>query len=584
MWSRHIALRAATSRSASCTHRHQSQNSLINTKHINNNHNYHVNLRTNNYLPHQSYRATRYLSNDRSDYEIQQQSEEQKQAKKQVEQHQQQLHQQQQPISTTESFLGTTGEHVFTPCLMVDEDRLIKNIKNMQKKADDNHIKLRPHIKTHKSIKIAQMQREHGAVGITASKVSEAVTFLQNGFTDITLAYPVVQVDKARYLLQSAMDVMKQRRGTIDEEAADEVKLHVLVDNVRGIQAYRQAVEELNYPGKLNVMVEIDTGMNRCGVTEDDYEFEQTPLEGPEVPIPSTAEAEIREHSVAGTLQGRFHTVLDQLMLTQRPMTAKPRHQKLNFSGLLSYGGHAYTAPSRTEVTNMANEEADTLGRLRARINMDYAVPTENIECSVGSTPMELVREKFDGITEMRPGSYVFMDLSNVLKGLAPPSSISLVVLATVISDSPKYWIIDAGSKVLSNDQGTLGCLAGMGYGVGLPINEYKALTSSDELLQLSDASMEENATIQSKESKLPAVHIPGTNWNMNDLVVTRLSEEHGWIEKTGANKGKINLGDVLAIIPNHSCTVINLADSFYLRHADGSISSVPIDARGKTF
>ena len=79
-------------------------------------------------------------------------------------------------------------DDLITPATLVDYDRLVKNIKNMANIAREHHVSLRPHVKTHKCVEIAEIQRNYGASGITASTMGEAMFFAENGFDDITLA------------------------------------------------------------------------------------------------------------------------------------------------------------------------------------------------------------------------------------------------------------------------------------------------------------------------------------------------------------------------------------------------------------
>ena len=79
-----------------------------------------------------------------------------------------------------------------TPALVVNKDVLSGNIVRMSEIAKGAGVKLRPHIKTHKTPAIAKMQLESGAVGITCAKVSEAEVMQAAGIKDILIAYPVV--------------------------------------------------------------------------------------------------------------------------------------------------------------------------------------------------------------------------------------------------------------------------------------------------------------------------------------------------------------------------------------------------------
>jgi D-serine deaminase-like pyridoxal phosphate-dependent protein len=78
-----------------------------------------------------------------------------------------------------------------TPSILIDKKILINNIEKMQNKANKFEVNLRPHVKTHKSSEIAKIQLEKGAIGITTSKMEEELIFLEKGFNNILLAYPV---------------------------------------------------------------------------------------------------------------------------------------------------------------------------------------------------------------------------------------------------------------------------------------------------------------------------------------------------------------------------------------------------------
>src|SRR4051812_34029728 len=92
-------------------------------------------------------------------------------------------------------------EELDTPCLLVDLDRMRRNIVSMQEQANARGVALRPHTKTHKCPQIAGMQVDAGARGITVAKVGEAEVMVQAGFDDIFIAYPLVGEAKYRRLL-----------------------------------------------------------------------------------------------------------------------------------------------------------------------------------------------------------------------------------------------------------------------------------------------------------------------------------------------------------------------------------------------
>src|SRR5438128_1003434 len=152
-------------------------------------------------------------------------------------------------------------------------------------------------------------------------------------------------------------------------------------------------------------------------------------------------------------------------------------------------------------------------------------------ELSVGSTPTAGLALR-GGVTEIRPGTYIYGDANQVALGSQRLEDCALVVVATVVSTpAPDRTVVDAGSKALSADLRVAG-LAGYGLVLG-----------------------------------------------REDLTVARLSEEHAVLiaaERTG-----LATGNRVLIIPAHVCTTVNLHPALLLTHANGSAQPLPIDARG---
>src|SRR5262245_12310486 len=107
-----------------------------------------------------------------------------------------------------------------TPALLVDADRLERNVTRWQQVADAAGVKLRPHIKTHKSVSLAALQRDAGAHGIAVAKVGEAEVFADAGFDDIAIAYPVVGEAKWQRIAQLA----QRARITVNVDSAAAVE------------------------------------------------------------------------------------------------------------------------------------------------------------------------------------------------------------------------------------------------------------------------------------------------------------------------------------------------------------------------
>jgi len=148
---------------------------------------------------------------------------------------------------------GVSKWKLDTPCLVVDQDKLERNIRAMQSHVARFGKKLRPHAKTHKCSRIAGMQMEAGAVGICVAKVSEAEVLVQSGLKGTLITSPVV----TEYKIGRLMDFL-----AIDPE------LMVVVDN--GVNAQKLSDEAEKRGLKLGVLVDLDPGMGRTGVPFDE--------------------------------------------------------------------------------------------------------------------------------------------------------------------------------------------------------------------------------------------------------------------------------------------------------------------------
>ena len=316
-------------------------------------------------------------------------------------------------------------ESIETPAVLLDRSKLIDNIKKMQDLADKHDVDLRPHIKTHKSIKIANLQIEQGASGITASKVDEALVFLKAGINSITLAQPLLTPSKIDRLFQAAL-----------ESQAD---VRMIMDSTEGLDLIEIKADEHAYI--TGVFIKIDVGLNRCGLKEEDER-----------------------------IVGLAKTIYN--------------HPRLKFCGLLSHAGHAYAAADGNGVAQISENERLQMLRIKDAVEKEN-VPVPEI--SVGSTPTVLGAENFDEVTEIRPGNYVFLDQNPLRLGLVQPGEVSLTVLATIISKNSDYFITDAGSKTLTSDQGAHGIATKPGFGVGYPAENYDEQANPLTVAKLSE-------------------------------------------------------------------------------------------------
>jgi D-serine deaminase-like pyridoxal phosphate-dependent protein len=355
-----------------------------------------------------------------------------------------------------------------TPALVVSEDILHRNIAEMASFARSVDVTLRPHIKTHKTPQIARLQLAAGAIGITCAKVGEAEVMVEHaGVQDVLLAYPTIGTEKIRRVV----------------ELLDRARIIVAVDS---LEAARMISRDLSrYDRRLDVMLEINTGQHRSGVT-------------------------VGDDAVAMAL-------------------AINRLPNLHLVGIMTHEGHANSAPpEEIERIAIAAGEAmvETANAIRAH---GIHLPT----VSVGSTPAATFTPTVSGVTEMRPGTYVFNDNSAFRYGRHGVQDCAARFIATVVSrPAPDRCVLDTGSKSLAMDPGK--AHPGHGYIVGHP-----------------------------------------------DVVITKLSEEHGVCALPPGEPG-FEIGSRIEIIPNHICPTVNLMNELFIAR-DGRIVDIwPVAARGK--
>ncbi len=213
----------------------------------------------------------------------------------------------------------------------------------------------------------------------------------------------------------------------------------------------------------------------------------------------------------------------------------------LQFRGLLSHAGHGYGASSENELRSIAAAEAETLATLAGRVR---ALGVDVDEVSVGATPTARFSVEQPGITEMRPGNYIYFDRTQVGLGAAGWDDCALTVLARVVTKpSADRIILDCGSKTLSNDLAR-GFTPSPGHGAVLA-----ATTGS-----------------QTPDER---------------LLVDRLSEEHANVRVSGGLH-PLEPGDLVRIVPNHSCVVSNLVDAAWVVDGGDVLERLEISARGR--
>jgi D-serine deaminase-like pyridoxal phosphate-dependent protein len=351
-----------------------------------------------------------------------------------------------------------------TPALVVFVDRVAANINRLQRSLDLRGVRLRPHAKTHKSVRIARLQLEAGAAGLTVGTLGEAEVFALAGIRDLFIAYPVWAEGPKASRLRALHDAVDLRVG---------------VDSIDAAERLAAAVSGSRRP--LRVLVELDSGGHRTGVA-----------------TPGDAER----------------------------VASAARRLGLDVEGVFTHGGHGYR-PGASDAA--ALDETTTLeAGTRALEAARFEVRT----ISAGSTPTRELAAR-GRVNEIRAGTYVLGDRQQWALGAIRADGIAAVVAATVVSVAPDRFVIDAGAKALTKD------LPAFVAGYGL----------------------------------LP-------QWP--DAVIERVHDYHGVVALPGGAAGP-RLGDVVAVVPNHICPVVDLVMSFTAVLPDGRTESWPVDARGRT-
>jgi D-serine deaminase-like pyridoxal phosphate-dependent protein len=153
---------------------------------------------------------------------------------------------------------------------------------------------------------------------------------------------------------------------------------------------------------------------------------------------------------------------------------------------------------------------------------------------SGGSTPTAFSTDAIPGLTEFRPGTYVYNDRTTALIGACAWEDCAYSVLATVVSTAvPGQAVVDAGSKALARE-----------------------------------------------EIRAPGVTGFGALLDRPEIVVSALSEEHGILELSGTD-WRPRVGDRVRIVPNHVCVSVNLHDRIWALRGESIAESWKVEARG---
>ncbi|MFF2483307.1 alanine racemase [Paenibacillus sp. NPDC058071] len=264
------------------------------------------------------------------------------------------------------------------------------------------------------------------------------------------------------------------------------VRLILAVDSLEGAMLLSQAAAAGGM--ELEARLEIDTGLHRTGVLPQD-----------------AAELALKIDAMDG----------------------------IRLSGIFTYRGAMLDGKSTLDIRAAGHEEGRMMAEA-ARALRDAGLDIADV--SVGSTPTAAYAAEIDGVTEIRPGTYIYQDRMQVGFGVCAFDDCAGAVWVTVVSrPSAELIVVDGGSKTFATDV----------------------------------------------QPNNPPLHLRGFGHIIGDehAVLERMNEEHGMIRIAADSAYRV--GDRIAIIPNHICSTVNLHNFVYWEESDGLLRKTPIAARG---
>jgi D-serine deaminase-like pyridoxal phosphate-dependent protein len=283
--------------------------------------------------------------------------------------------------------VGTPLRALDTPVLVADLDVMEANLARMAAFFAGKHVRLRPHFKNHRVLAFALRQIKAGAIGITCSRLWQAERLARAGVQGILLTSEIVGETALRQWA----------------ELSREFPVMAVVDNPRVLEDMARIGRAAH--STLNVLVEIDLGLKRCGVP------------------PGEAAADLAQQALA---------------------------RGLRFRGIMGYEGHVQLLPPGPKKECAVNAALRALICSKALIE-GRGIPVEIVSC--GGTGDYAISGRWPGVTENQAGSFLLMDTGYA--PYAPDFQPALSVLATVVSKTDgEHIVADAGVKAISGERG----------------------------------------------------------------------------------------------------------------------------------
>lgn len=309
-----------------------------------------------------------------------------------------------------------------TPAVLIDLDMLERNIRRAAEHCQKHEIALRPHIKTHKMPPLARMQIAAGAIGLTVAKLGEAEVMADAGIADLLVAFPILGAAKLRRLAS----------------LAERARIMVALDSFESAEGVDRAARDAGR--EIGVLVEVDTGTGRCGV--------------------SPAELTALCRRVAGLRYARWR-------------------------GVMTYQGFIWGDPETRE--QAMREENGRINRFLDRLERD-GLHAEVV--SGASTPNLGLCHLLERVGENRSGTYVFNDRNTVGTGAVGWEDCALRIAVTVVSTAvPGQVIVDGGAKTFTSDRMAHSAEPGFGRVVEDPSLEFVNMNEEHGFLTVNGSS-----------------------------------------------------------------------------------------------
>jgi D-serine deaminase-like pyridoxal phosphate-dependent protein len=368
-------------------------------------------------------------------------------------------------------------ETIPTPALILDVERVRRNADRIGKRVRDLGARLRPHVKTHKSIEVARIQTDGHSGALTVSTLAEGRAFAAHGFQDITYAVPI---EPGKF--KAALELAKSCRLSL---ITDDLEIPALLNEIaRGENV------------SIDLFLKVDCGYHRCGVEPDSSEALEIPKR----------------------ISGSSH---------------------LRFAGILTHAGHSYHYPSRDKRLGVARHERDVMSQLAAELrDSGIEVPTVSIGSTPTVTVVDHldgIDEARPG------NYIFFDGFQASIGSCALDDCALTVLAAVVHRDMKrKKVVIDAGAIALSKDRGAIEfdptCRYGRvldlhGRDLGLRIDslsqEHGEITAVNE--DISGLRVGSRVRVLANHSCLSAAQHSHYNVLESSRVVDRWEIQRGW-------------------------------------------------------